>query len=291
MIFHFLGHCLFSAKSGFNPDFDSDIKTIFKKLRFSFLPILILFSMNACNSSKSNSSKIIKSQQKLAYSDSSTSDSQKKGIDFIAYGDNPVNWKLEMDFDYSFEFNAHDNEKVSAQPVSPVKNSSIETYHAVSGKQQMDIYLFEEKCELNNNKNNFNKRVEIKIGQKIYKGCGNFLYNNKLNDFWILDFINNEQQFALNYPNGIPSLIFNLAKNKLHGFNGCGFFDCNIEVRGNRIQYYPFSSLNISCKENTAAIIMNDYISGQLVDYYFSDNKLVLYLNNDTRLIFRKQMN
>ena len=245
--------------------------------------------MNACNSSKSNSSKIIKSQQKLAYSDSSTSDSQKKGIDFIAYGDNPVRWKLEMDYDQSFEFTAKDNEKVSAKPVPPIKNTGVETYHAVSEKQQMDIYLFDEKCELNNNKNNFNKKVQIKIGLKTYQGCGNFLYNNKLNDFWILDFINNEQQFALNYPNGIPSLIFNLTKNKLHGFNGCSTFDCNIEVRGNRIQCYPFSSLKISCKENTAAIIMNKYVSGQLVDYYFSDNKLVLYLNNDTRLIFRKE--
>ena len=259
-------------------------------LNYKIYLIAYLLLLLGCNTTQKTIHQSSKSSRALTSIDSAAFTKQLEGVDFIASGSNPVNWKLELDFDKTFIFSSTNNITIKTSPVKSVKNpdGEGETYFAKSPTENMIINLTEGKCKIDDNKSSFNKKVEIKISNITYTGCGDFLYDARINDNWTLEFINDEPQFPINYPKGLPNIKFNLTKNKVTGFNGCYNFESDIEVKGNRIQFSPFQKKNIPCDNDKAARLLNESVSNQLVDYYFKEGKLILYLSNDNKLSFKK---
>lgn len=248
---------------------------------------LIVLLYESCFTPK----KIVTSVAIIKPSDSIAIDAQNTGVDFIAHGNNPAKWNLEMDFDNNFVFSSSDHtDKIITLPVLPQKiaDAAGETYFSSKGNQRMDITLMDGDCTSMMTTNPFVKSTTVKIGETAYTGCGNFLYNFRINDIWILDYIDYEKQYENQYPKGIPRLEFNLAEKKLTGSNGCSEIECHLEMRGNRIQFSHFFSPYSECENTRTAKIFWEYINNKLVEYYFKEGNLVLYLSNDQRLIFRK---
>ena len=260
-------------------------------MRIILISILFIQTFASCNTTKRSSNNIKKSQQQLIYKDSTTATQLRSGIDFIAYGDKPVSWKLEMDYEKDFTLYVSNQKIIKGKPVIPTKIADVagETYFTKNNNQRFNISIFKEKCEVGLSKEIFSKKVYVETIDTTYEGCGNYIIDYRLNDTWLLDYIDNEEQFALNYHNKIPTLTFNLIKNKMKGFNGCNNIESNIEIKGNRIQFSTFFSNLITCENDNAALLMNEYLSTHLVEYFFRDDKLVLQLANDTRLRFSKK--
>ncbi len=223
--------------------------------------------------------------------DSSLSVKQGNGIDLTAYGNNPVPWTLDMDFDKNFSFKADDGTQTISTAVNAAasdnKNTEIYTTNTATGP--MNIMVNNESCKVNDSGNKMTRKVEITLNNIRYTGCGFFLADPRLNNTWLLDFINDERQESEDYPKGFPTLEFNLSKNTISGTDGCNNIRSQIEVMGTRIRFSPFLSTKMACSNTKAEKIFNALLSGKQVDYFFKDNNLVFSLINDSKLVFKKK--
>lgn len=250
------------------------------------LPLIIINS--SCSESRFQEKKKISSKRKISFNDSVLTKSQLKGIDFVASGNQPQQWNIEIDFDNECYFINERGLKIKAKPkASYISDVTKEIYTAITGNNQIEVTVFKEKCSKKNNKQ-FNTSVtKVTYAGVTYQGCGHFLFDEKLHQTWVLHFIDNEQQFALNYTKGIPYFKIDLIKNKITGFDGWNKISSNIELKGNRILFGQLNKNPVNTIQSAALI--NGFISNHLVDYFFRENKLVFQLANDTRLTFKSK--
>jgi uncharacterized membrane protein len=223
----------------------------------------------------------------IVFIDSVKTASQLKGIDFIASGNLPRNWNIEIDFDNECYFKTEDELTIKAKPNAHYISDPLkEIYTANAGNDHLEITIYKEKC---NDKQSNTSITTVNYNGVTYDGCGQFLFDKRLQQTWVLDYIDNDQQFPINYPNGIPFFKIDLIKKRLTGFDGFNKLTTNIDVKGNRILFGQLNKAPLTSIQSAALI--NEFISNHLVDYFFREEKLVFQLANDTRLSFRLKDN
>ncbi|HMJ45912.1 MAG TPA: META domain-containing protein [Ferruginibacter sp.] len=249
--------------------------------------LLVLSNFVSCSSARKNAAGMIAARESLHLPDS-LSQLQHQGIDFIATGDIPEPWKAVMDFDKGIDFIS--NTFTLAVPVVKKDSTNIKavSFTSVSAAGKINLVIFDLPCEPVS-KNTLGKKVEVTVNNKRYTGCGKYLYDNRLNDHWVLERINNKLQEASSYSSKLPFLELDLQANKLTGSDGCNRISGPMEVRGTRIAFSPFNSTKMACNNNPAEKIFSEWLSNQLVDYFIKNDKLVLYLGDDSSLTFTRE--
>jgi heat shock protein HslJ/uncharacterized membrane protein len=247
-----------------------------------------IFSFVACRpASKTTVATILATQHAIMPSDSMIQ-KQKKGIDLFATGTVPVSWSLEIDFDKQIVFNTGDGNSFNVLPAFENKeitgNSEIYSFRTDPGP--VTIQVFNSSCAVLGSSEQYNKKVEVRTKNKLYTGCGKYLFDHRLNDSWILDMVNNIKQSPSDFTKGLPTLQFDLQKNKMSGSDGCNTISSNIEIQGNRIKFGSFISTKMACNNNKVENIFSGMLSDKLVDYYEENGRLILYLIDDSKLIF-----
>ncbi len=252
------------------------------------IPISFLFS--GCKTgSKTTIKEIIKTQRAMLPADSIIQ-KQKKGIDIIASGNDPVAWSLEIDFDKIIDFTAADGNTLHILPAFSRKEiiAEYELYEAKTDLGPVIIKLFTINCS-GTVANQSGRKLTVELQNKVYSGCGKYLYDHQLNDVWILETVNNVKQKANDFTKGIPYLEFNLQRNKMTGSDGCKNISSTIEVKGNRIKFSPFALSKTACNRNMVEKIFSEMLSDKLVDYYMENGKLFLYLLDDSKISFKRK--
>ena len=244
----------------------------------------------SCSDPKLINTKNISTKRNVLYYDSLKAKSQNQGIDFIASGNLPQKWNIEIDFDNECYFENEEGLSVKAKPNATFKTDATkEVYTAVSGNKEIELTVYKEKCNNKKDKRSNAFITKVFYNGVNYEGCGQFLFDERLYQTWVLEYIDNEQQFALNYTKGIPYFKIDLIKNKITGFDGSNSLSSKIEVKGNRILFGRLT--NTSYNSLQSAALINQFISNHLVDYFFREDKLVFQLANDTRLTFKLKEN
>ncbi len=212
------------------------------------------------------------------------------GVDFVATGNTPVNWKLIMDLDQNFEFISDDGNHFIATPVNPsnMKDVAGKSYTTNVTNGRMTINIYDQTCNQQGFGKGMGKNVSVAVASQRYWGCGDFLSDNRLNNVWELDSIGNERQDAADYAKGLPYIQLDLNRKKLSGHDGCNNIAASFEVEGTRIRFAPFISTKMACKGKTAERIFGEYLGGSTVSYFLTGESLVLVLMNDSKLVFRK---
>ncbi|MEP7163740.1 MAG: META domain-containing protein [Ferruginibacter sp.] len=258
------------------------------KIFFSILMLLgILFP--ACKTgSKASIKNIVTTQRNIMPADSIIQ-KQKKGIDLFAIGNDPAGWSLEVDFDKMVSFRSTDGTILDVLPAFDKKEISAEreTYRLQTDMGIVTILVFNEPCSVGSEQ--FSKKTEVSIKNKHYTGCGKYLFDHRLNDSWVLESINNIDQSPAGFVKGLPGMEFNLQANKMTGSDGCNSISCNIEVKGDRIKFSAFTSTRMACNNNKSEKIFAEMLSDKLVDYYLENGKLILYLQDDSKLVFKRR--
>jgi heat shock protein HslJ len=257
-------------------------------LFFSFA--ILMFA--SCRQSKKISEKIAAVQNKLINPDSTLQEKQKTGIDLIAIGSDPSEWNLELDLDKELVFKSNNlNVRASSIKLLPVADMNGVSYGATTDVGPIVINVFNEKCNKEGYVNNLlNKRIEVILSdtQKIYKGCGNYTYNSRINHRWMLEYIDTVKQLEWSYARGLPRMELNMTEGKMFGFDGCNEVSAKIEVRGKRIKFYNiWDNKSISCSNKLGKQLYADFVSEQLLEYKLINDKLILYVAGDKRLIFK----
>ena len=262
----------------------------------SYKSCVIIISMftlllSACKSgSKATMQKIIDNQLILKPSDSIIL-KQKKGIDFIATGSVPVNWSIEIDFDKMVYFTSADGNSLQILPSfgNKIITAEVEKYTSSTDLGQIEIRIFNTACNSPGEAGEFIKKTEIYLQNKIYSGCGKYLYNHQLNDTWVLESVNNEKQLTADYKKGLPWIELDLLNKNMKGSDGCNKLNSVIELKGNRIKFSEITSTRMTCNNMKTAKIFSQLLSNKLVDYYLENDKLILYLEDDSKIIFKRK--
>ena len=251
--------------------------------------ILLLSLFASCKTGSKNSvEKIMIAQRNIMPSDSIIQ-KQKKGIDVFASGDIPSSWSLEIDFDKLVSFSSADGIKIKVLPNFSKKEitEKAEIYYLQTDPGPMTIELFTTPCSGKGEA--YNKTVNVTIGKITYTGCGKYLYDHQLNDIWVMESINNIPQPSSSFSKGSPTMQFNLESNKMTGSDGCNNISSDIEIKGDRIKFSTFSSTKMACNNNISEKVFSGMISNKLVNYYMANGKLVLYLEDDSKVAFKRK--
>ena len=244
----------------------------------------------SCSNTQLLNEKNAAAKEKIFYHDSLIAKSQKKGIDFIAAGHLPQRWNIEMDFDNDCYFVNEEGLTIKAKPNATfISDASKEIYTSESENKKIELIVYKEKCINKNDKQSNSSITKVIFNNITYEGCGQFLFDERLHQYWVLDYIDNEQQFPINYAKGIPYFKIDLIKNKMTGFDGSNKLSSNIELKGNRILFGQLNKAPVNTLQS--ATLINQFISNHLVDYFFREDKLVFQLANDTRLTFKLKEN
>ena len=266
------------------------MQQLFNKLIYPLTALLIWTIPGCSSSSKSTIKKIVNNQLLLKPADSIIL-KQSKGIDFMASGNTPVNWVVEIDFDKMVYFNAADGNSLQVLPSfgNKVLQAEFEKYVTTTGQGQLEIIIYNNACDATSKPGEYIRKTEINFGNKKYTGCGNYLFTNRLNDIWVLEAVNNEMQYANNFQKGLPWIDLDLISNKMNGSDGCNKFNAQIEIQGNRIKFSGFISTKMACNNAKVEKIFSQYLSDKLVDYYLEKDKLVFYLEDDSKMTFKRK--
>jgi heat shock protein HslJ len=178
----------------------------------------------------------------------------ERGIDFAATGNEPF-WSLDIDLDGSMHFKLMDGLEITAPTPEGVKamDADVTRYAAKSDQGSMVAQLIRQECTdgMSGAKSEFTVIVEIlaeaNASPSTYEGCGRYLADNRLNDSWTLESINNNPLDSADFMKGLPQLEFNLADKRVTGHTGCNTITGAIEVQGHRIVFKPMIATKMAC--------------------------------------------
>ncbi len=254
----------------------------------SLFIVVIVFCFSCGERKVQKSEQVLEGQRKTKLPDS-LNRKWKKGIDITANGSKPVTWSLEADFDGDIVFNAKDGHNLRLLPIldGPLENAQT-VFNVKTGDSVLSIIMSSTAC-LNGRENSLAKSVEVRLGKVTYSGCGQYLYNNQLNDVWMLDKINGEKISKTDYAGSLPYLDIRIDNETVTGTDGCNAISGSVSVLGSRIHFSKILTKG-PCANSRVSEIFARHVYDKLVDYRLDNQILVLYLSDDSKLSFtRKQ--
>lgn len=207
------------------------------------------------------------------------------GIDFYANGNNPVEWQLKANFDKNIYFKSGDGIEFNTTAIgAEMPSATALTYNVNTPMGFMKITIENENCTTQGS-----KKTTVLLQEKEYTGCGKYLYDYHINDYWILESFGSQQANASDFKKGLPYLLFNPTEKKITGNDGCNNFSMPFELQGKRIKFGQITGAEKSCKNNSVALLFKNKLSQHFAGYYFKNERLYLYLIDDSILIFKKR--
>jgi len=251
-------------------------------LKFFIVSVLASCFLIACSSSRP--SKSPQDQKSLSKEElAKMSGHREAGIDFVANGNLPSAWSLYLDFDKDFRFYGEANEVYISNAVKPVLNNSEKQLFEVkttAGKMQIIIYAAT--CEQG-------QKVEVDIAGKLYSGCGAYQADRRLSGEWTLRFIDQELLDDTDYPNGLPVIRIDGQLTNGQVFDGCNQYKVQVMNQGDRIRLTNWNGTKKSCPTIKTVDLFQTWLTNKLVNFRLEEDMLTLYLQNDSRLLFRKK--
>ena len=223
-----------------------------------------------------------KQLEKLAFPDTLVK-KYEKGIEFFAAGSQPRAWSLAMDDEGLFTFESLNN-NLALNATRPIAATAGKVYQLNDRSGTMTITIFTEACR------NQAVKVTALVNGTQYSGCGNALYDPKLDGNWEIIKLNNKTVSAADFKNKIPFLSFDTKTNNLTGTDGCVGFSAAFAISGQKITVGSASrDKSNTCDQILLQGIFNKMIFGKLITYTISGSNLFLYLPDDSILEYKRK--
>lgn len=215
-----------------------------------------------------------------------------RGIDFAATGNEPF-WSVDIDFDGSIHFKHMDGAELIVPTPRGEKAADV-TRYAVSGDNgAIIVELIRQECTdtMSGFISEFVTRVEVTLpGAEpvTYEGCGQYLFDLKLDGDWQLVRINETNLDSADFMKGLPQLSFDLSQKRVYGHTGCNNISGSIEVKGQRIAFAPMIATKMACPGMEFEYDYLKWFTGS-VPYQVKDTRLHLMVSSDSTFIYQKK--
>jgi heat shock protein HslJ/uncharacterized membrane protein/uncharacterized lipoprotein NlpE involved in copper resistance len=217
-----------------------------------------------------------------------------KGVDFFARGNEP-NWTLEIDLEKSIAFATTDDIKINTPAVAGIKaqDNDVTLYRTKSEKGELVITVIKNNCEDNMSGEKFPYKVRVEYkgtsdaNYTTFEGCGNFLYDNRLYDIYVM-----EEMTGINFKKeklqkGMPQFEFNLNEMRFSGHAGCNQINGGIAVVGNKITFGNLVGTLMSCPNMKVEKAVITALNDKTVTYSIDKMKLTL-VSGKTKMVLKK---
>jgi heat shock protein HslJ len=205
-----------------------------------------------------------------------------KGIDFSASGSIPEDWTLDIDFATLIRFDSKGGTRARSTPTLPNIYDSVERYVTKSTYGDFEILIYSTNCVSPSEK----KKVEVKLNNQLFQGCGKFLQDYRLQNIWRLEVDNNQPVSSANYGSELPRLEFFLNEGRLVGSDGCSDFRTTFELKGNQLKFGAISSNSVNC--TPASLYLKRRMELQSIMFRIEGTRLILLFSDDSAVIFKR---
>ena len=215
---------------------------------------------------------------------------------FRATGNEPF-WGLEIEFQNVLKFTSLTEEypELTLHMPDPGRpgDLSLITYSAKTYNAEMEVAISREECRDTMKDTIFPYAVTVSVrpdhtgDYTVFRGCGRYLGNYRLNDIWTLEKINGE---PIDIPDSrqYPTLEIDLAKEVIFGYGGCNRFHGRAEMMNNTLLTGSILSTKMLCIDTQA--VENKFLgtlSGKKLEFKVTDDKLVL-TDGEMELLFKR---
>jgi heat shock protein HslJ len=259
-----------------------------------FLASLIIIWLASCSPS-SHSGKKENTNHQISQNEMSEKDSTQNQMDFKATGNEPF-WLLEIDFDNSMHFKTLNGIDITTNISKGEKamDADVTRYVGQTDTSELIVQIFNQECidDMSGKKSDFGVTINYKKNKEDdyenYKGCGNYLANERLNAKWELESINskpiNKEDFNLK----IPVLQFDLSEKRVSGNAGCNSFSGPIELLGKSIKFGNLISTKMACQDMKFENEFFKGITNRTIPYSVTSGKLQFQFSPDSVFVYKK---
>ena len=215
---------------------------------------------------------------------------------FKATGNEPF-WGLEIEFQNVLKFTSLTEEYTELtfhmpDPDRPGDLSLI-TYSAKTYNAEMEVVISREECRDTMKDTLFPYAVTVSVrpdhtgDYTVFRGCGRYLGNYRLNDIWTLEKINGE---PIDIPDSsqYPTLEIDLANKVIFGYGGCNRFHGRGELVSNNLVTGNLLSTKMACPDTQD--IEDRFLktlTGKRLNFTISDDTMVM-TDGKTELFFKR---
>lgn len=261
----------------------------FPKYVFLISGILTLIS---CESSrKIQTTKALPETEKSEPMQVTFQQKAEEGIDFFATGLDS-GWTLDLDFEKDFKFKRSDGFVFSTPAVigHQAQDANVVRFRAQVESGEMIIQIYQEQCLLGKTGQKFSHRVKVEVRRgidkdfMIFEGCGNYIFDQRIHDIWVLHTLNDQVVTAKE----LPYIEFNTTTASVLGKTGCNNFSGKVSFSGNKLTMNPLAVTRKLCPEAALEGEFLKAISPGEMEYRVDNGKLFLSRNGIETIVFRK---
>ncbi|WP_299820993.1 META domain-containing protein [uncultured Pontibacter sp.] len=264
------------------------------KIRFLiFANFLILILISSCATNKvdtnagSTSHNDVVEQEQVGSNLEDLQEKYEQGVDFVASGNEPF-WTLEIHGDMLIDFKTTSPEdasiKVPMSVVVELKDGENISYQAETSDGVFTVKLMLEDCQepLSGKKSPYSVQVNYK--NTVYKGCGSYLINSRLEGNWILEQLNGKEVTA---EKG-PFLNLSLKDNRVSGNAGCNRISGSLEAKRHTLYVGAIAATRMACPDLEIENEVLELLNKSAFEYRIVDGKLLLFQGGSEVMVLRR---
>lgn len=218
----------------------------------------------------------------------------QEGIRFIALGKEP-SWSFELDRDQAFRFTSDKGHSLTSGGMSRMTSPEPNITNYLSSTPQGDLMLrlTEEKCTdgLTDFPFSFKVSAELKaegeLVAEIYKGCGEFVPDPRLNGKWQIIRADTLLIQSEQFENRVPELNIDVYEGLVYGHDGCNSFRGSLSSRDQEIIFGMMAGTLMACPHMDLSSMITASFVNKKLNYKFKKD-LVLTEGEKEVLVLRR---
>jgi heat shock protein HslJ/uncharacterized membrane protein len=215
---------------------------------------------------------------------------------FRAHGTEPF-WGLEIKKEGEIYFSSvnqnNKSYKFSTATCKKMKEGQGSVYSAKSPEATIIVNIKKQKCVDSGSGETMDYVTEVNFqlnnneSSEVFKGCGFYIGDYRLNDIWALQTINGNALNKEKLSKGVPTMELNLSKNKVTGTASCNQYGGNISINNSEITFSNTFSTKMACPNMSIEDEFLTAISEQTLQFTL-ENGILTLKNGATVLTFKK---
>ena len=211
---------------------------------------------------------------------------------FSGYGSDSTDWSLEIS-EESIRFSHSDGSfELTVPHVEPVKfiETNVTYYEFASESSFLRIDIVKNSCDISTKTSDYSVAVRIKDsrgGEILYKGCGIYLLDYRLNDVWVLEKIQEREVTPEMFIGEIPLIEIKSSTKEFNGFGGCNRIRGKLFQEREILRFMDIESSKMLCDpHNKEDFFLKQLQSG--IHYEIKNNKLLIKNSNGILVVLKK---
>lgn len=217
----------------------------------------------------------------------------KDGYDFTCFGTEPFwNVKISEGRDISFDIMGNQMKFTTGAPEYTEIAKDEFSYSASSDKYSIKVTVKKSECGDGMSDNIYPYSVSADVTDKasgkltVFNGCGQFTFDYRLDDIWVLDKLKDKQFSKTDYQTR-PYMELKVRDGRIYGNAGCNTFLGKIEIKGRKISFSKNMNMTkMACDQMGLEIEFINAFAGKTLEYKVDNGRFHLYEKNSEILQF-----